>query len=309
MNILITGGAGFIGSHVADALIAAGHSAVIIDDLSTGLKSKVNERATFYRMDIRDRAVEDIFRRHSIDVVSHHAAQMDVRRSVEDPEFDASVNIAGSLNILECARRSGVKKIIFASTGGAIYGEQVRFPADEEHPTNPLSPYGISKLSVEKYLSFYSNVHHLTTIVLRYANVYGPRQRPDGEAGVVAIFGEKMFKGGTPTINGDGTQTRDFVYVEDVVRANLLALNCPASETFNVGTGKEHDVNFIFRELKRHLSPDCAEHHGPAKAGEQKRSVISPAKIARMLAWKPSVSMDEGLSRTAEWLRSGKAGQ
>ena len=306
MNILITGGAGFIGSNIADAYIEAGHNVVVVDDLSTGVESNVNARAKFHKMDIRNRSVEEIFRRHSIDVLNHHAAQMDVRRSVEDPEFDASVNIAGSLNLFECARRAGVKKVLFASTGGAIYGEQIRFPADEEHPTNPLSPYGISKLAVEKYLSFYRNVHGITTIVLRYANVYGPRQRPDGEAGVVAIFAEKMMNGETPVINGDGSQTRDFTFVGDVVRANLLGLGHRESETFNVGTGVESDVNEIFRHLKHNLGSAVAERHGPPKAGEQKRSVISAEKIGRILNWRPSVALDEGLKRTSDWFQKNK---
>lgn len=301
MNILITGGAGFIASHVADAYIAEGHHVIIVDDLSSGSRENINPRATFYHMDIRDARLEEIFQKENIDVVNHHAAQMDVRKSVADPKFDADVNVLGGLNVFENARKYGVKKIIFASTGGAIYGEQDYFPADEEHPTRPLSPYGITKLATEKYLFYYKAVYGVDSVVLRYANVYGPRQNPHGEAGVVAIFCSKLIKGEQPIINGDGKQTRDYVYVGDVVKANVLALQYQGTETFNIGTGRETDVNTLFYVLRDILNPSCPEQHGPAKAGEQLRSVISAAKIERMLGWKPSVSLEEGLRLTAEF--------
>jgi UDP-glucose 4-epimerase len=304
MKILITGGAGFIASHIADAYIAAGHDVVIVDDLSGGRRENVPAKATFYQLDIRDPGVKDIFAGHRFDAVSHHAAQMDVRRSVADPAFDASVNVLGVLNLLEAARQNGVRKVIFASTGGAIYGEQDYFPADEQHPTRPLSPYGITKLTTEKYLYFYQATYGIDSVVLRYANVYGPRQNPHGEAGVVAIFASKLLKGEQAVINGDGKQTRDYMYVGDVVQANLHALAYQGSEIFNVGTGIEHDVNFIYRQLARTLRPEALEQHGPAKSGEQMRSVITSEKLYRTVGWRPMTTFEDGLRMTAEWFKA-----
>jgi UDP-glucose 4-epimerase len=303
LNILITGGAGFIASHIADAYIAEGHNVSIVDNLSGGVLENVNPKAKFYQLDIRSEKLEDVFQKEKIDVVNHLAAQMDVRRSVSDPKFDASVNVLGGLNIFESARRHRVKKIIFSSTGGAIYGEQDYFPADEEHPTRPLSPYGITKLCTEKYLFFYKAVYGINHVILRYANVYGPRQNPHGEAGVVAIFCNKMLNGEQPVINGDGKQTRDYTFVSDVVKANVLALQYEGSNIYNVGTGIEADVNKLFLELRGHLNPSCPEQHAPAKAGEQQRSVISYKKIAGELGWKPIVQLEEGLRLTAEYFR------
>ena len=303
MKILVTGGAGFIGSHVVDAYIADGHMVVVVDDLSSGVKENVNPKAEFYQLDIRSQEIQQVFQRHPFDVVNHHAAQMDVRRSVADPKFDASVNVIGGLNIFESARESGVKKIIFSSTGGAIYGEQDYFPADEEHPVRPLSPYGITKLVTEKYLFYYREIHGIEHVVLRYANIYGPRQNPHGEAGVVAIFAKKMLQGEKPVINGDGKQTRDYTYVGDVVKGNLLALKYSGSNVFNIGTSIETDVTQLFRTLRGLLHPACPEEHGPAMIGEQLRSVISSAKIQRELGWSPSVSLSEGLKMTAEFFK------
>lgn len=303
MKILVTGGAGFIGSHIADAYIEAGHSVVIVDDLSSGTKENVNPKAVFYKLDIRQKELEEIFKKEKIDVINHHAAQMDVRRSVSDPSFDASVNILGGINLFENARNHGVKKIIFASTGGAIYGEQDYFPADEEHPQRPLSPYGITKLCSEKYLYYYKEVHGIDHVVLRYANIYGPRQNPHGEAGVVAIFATKMLKGEQPIINGNGKQTRDYTYVDDVVKANLLALDIRGSHVFNIGTGREADVIHLFENLKKHLNPACPIQHGPAKQGEQQRSVISYKEIERLFGWKPSVPLERGLEMTANFFK------
>lgn len=308
MKILVTGGAGFIGSHIVDAYIREGHTVVVVDDLSSGRQENLHPKAVFYRLDIRESKVEQVFRDHAIDVVNHHAAQMDVRRSVADPQFDASVNVLGGLNLFEGARKHGVGKFIFSSTGGAIYGEQNYFPADEEHPTRPLSPYGISKLSTEKYLFFYKETYGTQFVVLRYANVYGPRQNPHGEAGVVAIFAAKLLKGEQPVINGDGKQTRDYTYVGDVVRANVLALHAKHSDTFNVGTGVETDVNVLFRKLAEVLNPSAPENHGAAKPGEQKRSVISFKKIQRELGWSPTVPLEEGLRLTAEYFRKEHQG-
>jgi UDP-glucose 4-epimerase len=303
MNILITGGAGFIASHISDAYIAEGHNIIIVDNLSGGVLENINPKAKFYQLDIRSEKLEDVFQKEKIDIVNHLAAQMDVRRSVKDPKFDASVNVLGGLNLFECARKHRIKKIIFSSTGGAIYGEQDYFPADEEHPMRPLSPYGITKLCTEKYLFFYKAVYGIDHVILRYANVYGPRQNPHGEAGVVAIFCNKMLKGEKPIINGDGKQTRDYTFVGDVVKANLLALKHDGSAIYNVGTSIETDVNKLFFELRNHLNPSCPEQHAPAKAGEQQRSVISFKKIEKELGWHPTVKLDEGLRLTAEYFK------
>ena len=303
MKILVTGGAGFIGSHVVDAYVHAGHQVVVVDDLSSGSRDNLNAKAKFYQADIRSDQIEGIFQREKFDVVNHHAAQMDVRRSVADPKYDASINVMGTLSLLESARKNGVKKIIFASTGGAIYGEQEAFPATESHPQQPMSPYGITKLAVENYLYYYKEVHGLSYIALRYGNVYGPRQNPFGEAGVVAIFAHKMIKGEQAIINGDGKQTRDYVYVTDVVQANMLALDYNGSGVFNVGTGVENDVNTVFKKLRKYLNPDFKEEHGPPKAGEQLRSVISFAKIKKDLGWSPTTKLEEGLYLAAEYFK------
>jgi len=303
VKILVTGGAGFIGSHVADAYLNAGHDVVIMDDLSSGVRENLNPKAKFYHVDVRSDQVEGIFQREKFDVVNHHAAQMDVRRSVADPKHDASVNVLGSLHLLESSRRNGVTKFIFASTGGAIYGEQDSFPADEDHPQRPLSPYGVSKLCVERYLYYYHRVHGLQSVAMRYANVYGPRQNPFGEAGVVAIFAHKMLKGEQPVINGNGKQTRDYVYVADVVQANLLAERAPGFGVYNVGTGVENDANTLFKKLRKYLSPDCKEEHGPPMVGEQQRSVVSFAKIKKELGWSPTTKFEEGLYLTAEYFK------
>jgi UDP-glucose 4-epimerase len=277
---------------------------VIVDNLSTGRQENINHRARFYNTDIRDaKKMEEIFRDEKFDAMNHLAAQMDVRRSVADPVYDASVNVLGVLTLLECCIRNSVPRVIFASTGGAIYGEQDYFPADELHPTRPISPYGVSKLTTENYLYYYRMVHRLQAVVLRYANVYGPRQNPEGEAGVVAIFVNKMLKGEQPVINGDGKQTRDYVFVGDVVLANVLALAAEESDVYNIGTGVESDVNTLFRHLKKATGSACAENHGEAKIGEQLRSLLSHRKIHERLGWKPSVTLEEGLQRTVDFFR------
>lgn len=304
MKILITGGAGFIASHVADAYLAAGHEVTILDDLSGGRRENIPSGAKFHQMDIRDPAVASLLSDERFEVINHHAAQMDVRRSVADPAFDASVNILGFLNVMEAARRNGVRKIIFSSTGGAIYGEQDYFPADEQHPLRPLSPYGITKLTTEKYLYFYQSSYGIDSVILRYGNVYGPRQNPHGEAGVVAIFATRLIRREPTIINGDGRQTRDYVYIGDVVQANLHALAFQGSDIFNVGTGIEHTVNDLFRQLAKALRPDAPEAHGPAKAGEQQRSVITSEKMFRAFGWRPRTSLDDGLRLTADWFRT-----
>lgn len=303
MNILITGGAGFIGSNIADAYKALGHEIVIVDNLTTGKLENVPKGVEFYQMDIRDDGMRDVLAEHKIEIINHHAAQIDVRRSVEDPKYDLSVNVLGTLNLLQAGLDAGIQRFIFASTGGAIYGEQEYFPADEKHPTAPVSPYGITKLTVEKYLYYYHIENNLTYTVLRYTNVYGPRQNPHGEAGVVAIFADKLLDGDQPVINGDGTQTRDYVFVEDVVRANVLALGMEGTDMFNVCTGIETDVNRIFRELNDCAGNPAKELHGPAKGGEQMRSVCTYDKINKTLGWAPATGLDEGLIRTFSYFK------
>ena len=300
MKILVTGGAGFIGSHIVDALAAEGHAVVVVDDLSMGCREHVHTKAKFVQLDIRSEHLRTLFVEHRFDVVMHHAAQMDVRKSVEDPLFDASVNVLGTLNILECCIATGVQQCIFASTGGAIYGEQEYFPADENHPTLPLSPYGVTKLTAEKYLHAYHAIYGLNYVSLRYANVYGPRQNPHGEAGVVAIFTSKILAGEQPIINGDGTQTRDYVYVDDVVKANMCALHYAKCGIFNIGPGVETSVNELVSDLKEFTGSAYHEHHGHAKKGEQQRSVISYRQAQHALGWQPKVKLREGLMQTVE---------
>ncbi len=303
MKILVTGGAGFIGSGIADAYIRKGHEVVIIDNLSTGRAINLNPGARFIEMDINDRSIGGLFDKEKFDIVCHQAAQVDIRVSVDDPLFDARTNVLGSLNLYEASKNSGVKKIIFASSGGAVYGEQESFPAGEGHPTNPCSPYGISKLVNEKYLFYYREVCGMDFVALRYGNVYGPRQNPHGEAGVVAIFIRKMLGGEQPVIHGDGKKSRDYVYVGDVVRANLLALDDKMSGAYNVGTAIENDVNFIFAELRKLTGSICEEVHGPAKSGEQRRSVISFDKLKNNFGWQPETDFASGLEKTVEFFK------
>jgi UDP-glucose 4-epimerase len=265
----------------------------------------LNSQARFYRADIRDPGMGKIFADEKPEVVNHHAAQIDVRKSVQDPVLDAGVNILGMLNLLEKAVHHGVRRFIFASSGGAMYGDQPEKapPADEDTPLRPVSPYGVAKATGELYLHYYRMVHGLEYVALRYGNVYGPRQDPFGEAGVVAIFTEKLLAQGQPIINGDGLQTRDYVYVEDIAAANLLALHPQASGPFNIGTGLERDVNTLFRGLVQIIGRSVPEAHGPAKAGEQRRSVLDCTRIQANLGWKAKVSFEEGLRRTVEYFK------
>lgn len=304
MKILVTGGAGFIASHIADKFIEEGHEVVILDDLSTGFERNINPKAKLVKLNIVDENVSNLFEEEKFDVVNHHAAQMDVRRSVIDPVFDANTNILGTINLLQNSVKHGVNKFMFASTGGAVYGEQECFPADEDHPTNPVSPYGISKLSVEKYLYFYFNEHKLNYTILRYANIYGPRQNPFGEAGVVAIFSTKLFKGEQPIINGTGEQTRDYVFVKDVVKANILTLADEESDIYNVGTGIETNVNELYNMLNEIVGNGQEEKHGPSAAGEQLRSVITSQKLFDKFNWKPSTTLIDGLKETSEFIKN-----
>ena len=298
MNILVTGGAGFIGSHVVDAYINDNHNVVIVDDMSRGRKEFINPRATFHQISISDPQLANIIQKESIKVISHHAAQISVSDSVKNPVKDAESNIIGTLQLLQNAVECGVNKFIFASTGGAIYGEQDYFPAREDHPQKPTSPYGLSKLSVEGYLKFYKEQYGLKSIIFRYGNVFGPRQNPNGEAGVVAIFNNRLLKGQAPIINGDGEQTRDYIFVRDVVNANLLALKLNGSDTFNVGTGQETSVNEL-----THLILEIAESNIDIQISkknnfEQRRSCLDYKKLKGSLNWSPKVSLKEGLSET-----------
>ena len=308
---MVTGGAGFIGSNTVDALVATGaHQVSILDSLAAGKREQINPRASFNQVDLRDAdQVRTAIAREKPEVIVHLAAQMDVRRSVAEPAFDAQVNLVGFLNLIEAAREHGLKRVIFSSTGGAIYGEQEVFPCDENHPRRPVSPYGIAKFATEAYLFFYKVQYGIDYVAMRYANVYGPRQDPHGEAGVVAIFCGKILANQPCTINGDGGQTRDYVYVGDVVRANLAAINSAVSGAFNIGTGVETDVNELYRVLAAGAGTSLVAGHGPARPGEQRRSVISAARAARELNWRPQVSLDEGLRRTFAYFKERAARQ
>lgn len=303
MKVLVTGGAGFIGSHVTDAFLDAGHEVWALDDLSSGRRENLRPEVRLVVLDIRSPDAARLLESERFEVMCHLAAQMDVRRSVADPRFDAEVNVAGFLNLLEAARKSGVRKVVFSSTGGAIYGEQDVHPAPESHPTRPVSPYGVSKASGELYLGYYRAQYGLASIALRYANVYGPRQNPHGEAGVVAIFSERLLRGEPCIINGTGKQTRDFVYGPDVARANLLAATRDVEGPINIGTGIETDVNRLHAILARAAGVDRPAEHAPAKPGEQMRSSVDPSLAAKVLGWRPAVALEEGLQRTVAWFR------
>ena len=306
MRILVTGGAGFIGSHTVDELIRAGEGEVaVLDDLSAGKRGQVNPAARFYHADLRDaRAVAEVVDRERPEVICHLAAQMDVRRSVADPAFDAQVNLVGFLNLMEAGRRNGLRRVIFSSTGGAIYGDQDSFPCDEDHPRRPVSPYGVAKMATEAYLFFYRVQYGIEYLALRYANVYGPRQDPHGEAGVVAIFSARILDGRRVTIFGDGKDTRDYIFVGDIVRANLSSLTSGASGmALNIGTGVETDVNTLFAQLTAIAGEARPPEYAPARPGEQHRSVISPGRAEKILGWRPRIALREGLAETFRYFR------
>lgn len=303
MKVLVTGGAGFIGSHVVDRLVEEGHHVVVVDNLSAGKRKNVNRAASLYKIDIQSGRLERVFRNQRPNVVIHLAAQISVRRSVEDSVFDAQVNVLGTINVLQQAVWHGARKVVFSSSGGAIYGEQETYPAPESHAANPLSPYGTSKLCGEQYLSYFQRTSGVQVVSLRYANVYGPRQDPEGEAGVVAIFIQRMLNNEQPIINGNGRQTRDFVYVDDVAEANVAAMGQDSQGVYNVGTGAETSINELFRMLASLTGSACKEVHGPAKPGEQMRSVIDPSKIRQELGWDPKVDLTDGLKKTVAFFR------
>jgi len=303
VKILVTGGAGFIGSNVVDAYIERGHRVWVLDNEFSGKRHQVNKKAVYVRKNITDhKALEALFKKIKFDVVNHHAAQIDVRRSVVDPEFDARVNILGLLNVLVHAQKNGVKKILFASSGGTVYGECAR-PATESFPEVPLSPYGVAKLASEKYIQAFSALHGLKYTIFRYSNVYGPRQDPHGEAGVVAIFAQHLLAGERVTIFGKGAQTRDFVFVGDVARANVLGLTKATNQILNIGTATEISVNTLYKTMATLTKATQSPVRKPARAGELARSVLSYAKAQRVLGWAPRVSMSDGLLQTIRFFQ------
>jgi UDP-glucose 4-epimerase len=306
-KILVTGGAGFIGSHVVDLFVAQGYEVVIVDDLSTGRASNLNPAAKFYQLDIRDPKLRDVFDSERPDYISHHAAQMDVRRSVAQPLFDADVNILGSINLIEFAKEFNVKHFVYISTGGAVYGEPEKLPCDETHPINPICQYGASKHTVEHYLYMYNVNYGLSYTVLRYPNVFGPRQDPHGEAGVVAIFTGKMLAEEPITINGDGEQTRDFVFVRDCARANYLAVtNDHQSGIYNIGWGRPTSINEIYSTLAQVINYSRSVAHGPAKVGETRHIYLDASKANSDLKWSPTITLEDGLKETVEYFRTSE---
>lgn len=308
MKVLITGGAGFIGSHVVDCYIENGYEVVVVDNLSTGKFENVNKKAKFYNLDICNSGdILAVFRIEKPDVVNHHAAQMNVRHSVKDPTYDARVNIMGTLNLLECSKQLNVKKFIFASSGGAVYGEPIYLPCDEGHPVRPICPYGVSKSSAEQYLYAYKIMHELNYIVLRYGNVYGRRQNIKCEAGVVAIFAEQMLANKEVTINGDGEQRRDYIHVLDCAEANLLATKSEVSGlTFNIASGIPISVNQLFYTLSDMTDYKMVPYFAEAKKGETKDIYLLCNKARRILNWSPIFNLADGLADTINYLRTGE---
>lgn len=302
MNILVTGGCGFIGSHIVDEYIRLGHRVTVIDNLSTGDRSNLNSGAIFHERDIQDPGVEQIFTAGKFDAVNHHAAQINVRTSIENPLFDAQVNIMGSLNLLQHAARTCVKRFIFASSGGTVYGEPDRYPITEDFPIRPTSPYGIAKVAVERYLHFFTFVCGLSSVILRYSNVYGPRQISKSEAGVVSIFINQILQNKPCDVFGDGSQTRDYVFVEDIVKANVNALSS-SSTVVNIGTGIETSVNDLVRILSGITGHRVEHTFSAARPGEVARNSLSSAKAQSDIKWKPSVTFKDGVKRTFEYFQ------
>ncbi|HEX9017566.1 MAG TPA: NAD-dependent epimerase/dehydratase family protein [Anaerolineaceae bacterium] len=306
MKVLVTGGAGFIGSHVVDLMIEAGHDVVVVDNLVTGRKRNLNPRAKFYQVDIRSPELEQVFETERPEVVDHHAAQMDVRRSVADPLYDADINVMGGLKVLNAAVKYGVRKVIHISSGGAVYGEPVYLPCDEAHPVQPLCPYGATKYMMELYLYMYKQTYGLDYSIIRYPNVYGPRQDPAGEAGVVAIFAGQMLKNNPVTIYGTGEQVRDYVFVKDCARANLMLLEKGSGCVYNLGYGIGTTVNQVFDGLKEATGYPQAAKYAPARAGETFRIYLTAAKAKQDLGWEPSVTLQEGLRQTVSYFKEAE---
>ncbi len=301
MKLLVTGGAGFIGSHLVDALIAEGHDVVVVDDLSAGKMENVNPAATFHKLDICDPSLADLIHESKPDAIYHQAAHVNLRRSVEEPGYDARINILGSINLFRAAA-SCSSRVIYASTGGAIYGEADELPATEETPTRPTSPYGLAKYSAERYLQLIGELHELEYVILRYANVYGPRQQPEGEAGVVAIFSRQLLRGERPTIFGDGTKTRDYVNVRDVAAANLAVIDKGTGNIFNVGRGVPVSDDEIFQEVRDALSSDIGPRYGSKRKGEVDHIYLDSSELQR-LGWKPTVSLADGVAEAVAYYR------
>lgn len=306
-KILVTGGAGFIGSHLTDRIVELGYVVHVLDNLSTGDRKQVHPNSKFHRLDIRDwDNVHDLFKREKFQVIFHEAAQMSVLRSVQRPFMDASINITGLLNLLDAGKEHQLEKLIFASSGGVVYGNPIHIPQDERHPRAPISPYGISKVASEKYLNYFWTNHGIAHVTLRYANVYGPRQSPKSGAGVIGIFMEKILAGEQPIIYGSGNKTRDYVYVSDVVEANIRALSYHGVGAFNIGTGIETNVTTIFREICRILDLNLPEVHSGEESGEQLRSVLDISKAKSLLGWEPKINFADGLKTTIQWYQNKK---
>ena len=304
MRILVTGGAGFIGSHVADRYVELGHEVAVLDDLSSGKPENVNPRAKLFRMSLLDERLAGVFDEFRPELVSHHAAQVNVRRSVDDPEFDATVNVVGSVRLFQAAATRNCGKVIYASSGGACYGDPPKLPAREDTPVRPLCPYGVSKYAAEKYLQLYGALNGLRFTVLRYANVYGPRQDSHGEAGVVAIFSELLLEGKTPTIFGDGTKTRDYVFVSDIVQANVLALEAGDGGAYNVGTGREVSDDQIFAAVRDAVGVKIEAGHSEFRKGEVRRIALDASRIRNDLGWRPRVTIEQGIPKAVEFYRA-----
>jgi len=306
VKILVTGGAGFIASHLVDRLIAEGHRVVVVDNLSAGRRENVNPKALFYEVDICDAAsLEEVFRKETPEVVDHHAAHVNVRKSVEMPAYDANINILGSLNLCELSKKYRVKKFVYISTGGAVYGEPKVLPVNETCPIEPLSQYGVSKHTVEHYLSIFYKLYGLNFTILRYPNVYGPRQSPHGEAGVVAIFSELILQNIRPTIFGDGSKTRDYLYVDDIINANTIVLNnLGIGEIYNLGWGREISDLEVFHTVRRALSSDIEPIFSKKRPGEIDHISLDSSKATKELKWKPEVSFEEGIKRAVQYYKN-----
>ena len=309
MRALVTGGAGFIGSTLVDALIAGGAQVSVVDDLSRGQRRWVPDAVDFHQLDIGDDRLPALIASVAPEVVFHEAAQIDVRRSVAEPMVDTRVNVLGTVNVLESCVRAKVRRVVFASSGGALYGDTTVLPTPESHPCRPASAYGAAKLAGETYGAVFEQVHGLEFVALRYANVYGPRQDPHGEAGVVGIFAERLLAGDEAVIYGDGAQTRDYVYVDDVVAANLRAAETATLGAYNVGTGRACDVSSVYTLLARAAGVERAPRHGAARPGEQRVSCLDVSRAAQLLGWQPLVTLEDGLSRTLAWFAGQRAAQ